>query len=384
MRNVLPAALAVLILGVCFAFLPKPMNPANLEEKIDEIFADFASLNTPGYAVGILKDGETLIAKGYGAANLDYQLPITPQSAFPLASVSKRFTGACLALLLLDGTLRLDDPVAQYIPAVAQYYPDTLRIWHLGYMSSGLWRYSEQPRTTGTNWISFNHFTIDTALAAALKRKELRFTPGTSWNYTNTDFMLLAKVIEAASGMPLREFARTRIFEPAGMLNTRVDDDITQVIPNRVSPYNYRSSENVDAYINFGIGIREDGSGFIRHPRTSPHYGGSGVNSTIEDLLRWGQHMNEKTFGGEAFHLQYHAARLIPGNENPQAVGLYFSQFEGRTRVQWSGGAEGISTQMVRFPEQGVVIVVLSNLGTGNADGKATEIAQALIEDGIL
>src|ERR1700733_8631327 len=114
---------------------------ATTEAKIDKVFAEYARPDSPGYVLGLMKDGELVFAKGYGQANLDDGIPITPHTAFHLASLSKQFTGAAIALLILEHKIALTDPVSKYIPEAAKY-GDGLRIEHLVYMTSGLHEYN--------------------------------------------------------------------------------------------------------------------------------------------------------------------------------------------------------------------------------------------------
>ncbi|MFK7971184.1 MAG: serine hydrolase domain-containing protein [Bacteroidia bacterium] len=354
----------------------------SLESDIDTLFAAFDNVQTPGYAVGVSKGTETLFTKGYGAANLDYEIPITPQSAFSIASVSKQFTAACLALLIRDGELTLEDPVGRFIPRLYQY-KDTILVKHLVYNTSGLQDYYRLPRPGGGSWITFNYFDIDDCIDISLSEDTLRFTPGTQWDYCNVNFMLLVKIIERASGMPFDVFAKARLFEPIGMNSTIINVDATEIIKNRVTPYNIRSEEAIEGYGENGIKLKAEGD-FIRHPRISPHYGGSGVVTTIEDLLSWSKNMVSKRFGGERFYDLLHQTPTFPHGRNNQSFGLYHGDFNGRKIVAWDGGDWGISAQILRFPEQGIAIVVLSNLGTGEAFRKAEHIADILVERGII
>lgn len=120
--------------------------------EIDRLFA--RPPKSPGYAVAIIKYGEFAMRKGYGLANLDDGIPITPETSFHLASLSKQFTGAAIALLILEHKIALTDPVAKYIPEVAKY-GDGLRIEDLVYMTSGLHEYTEVPRRSGDPWATF-------------------------------------------------------------------------------------------------------------------------------------------------------------------------------------------------------------------------------------
>lgn len=133
---------------------------ASQRTEIDGLFA--RPTGAPGYAVGVIRDDGFAFAKGYGLANLDDGIPITPDTSFHLASVSKQFTAAATALLILDRKISLSDPVARYIPETAKY-GEGLRIEHLGYMTSGLHEYTDEPRKSGDPWATFYYFTRDEA-----------------------------------------------------------------------------------------------------------------------------------------------------------------------------------------------------------------------------
>ncbi|MEM1321089.1 MAG: serine hydrolase domain-containing protein [Bacteroidota bacterium] len=356
--------------------------PLAVAQQIDALFKDFDQSNTPGYAIGISQNDQTLYQKGYGEANLDYNIPITPQSAFSIASVSKQFTAACAALLILDKKLSLETPVWEFVPELKKY-PDTIRVKHLIYNTSGLTDYYRVPRPSGKSWITFNYFDIDECIATSLAQDSLQFRPGERWDYCNINFMLLAKIIAQVSGLPFSEFAEQRLFQPIGMNSSLINDDVTAIIKNRVTPYNLRIPEHVAGYAEEGIKIGSEGQ-FLQHPRNSPHYGGSGVVTTIEDLLRWSKNMVSKNFGGEAFYELIHRTLPFEHDRNNQAFGLYHGDFNGRPIVAWDGGDWGISAQLMRFPKQGVAIVVLSNLGTGEAYRKVNQIADILIDEGVM
>jgi CubicO group peptidase (beta-lactamase class C family) len=350
--------------------------------KIDRIFKEFDKTSSPGFCIGIIKDTQVLFTKGYGAANLDYEIPITSNSSFDIASVSKQFTAACIALLIIDGKVSLETPAAHFIPELKKYN-DTIKVKHLIYNTSGIVDYFRLPRPDGKSWITFNYFDIDYCIKVSLSADTLSFKPETKWDYCNVNFMLLTKIVEKVSGQSFSEFSRQRLFAPLGMNNTLVNDDVTEIVRNRVTPYNRRTSEYVDIYKNEGIRIQSKGE-WLQHSRNSPHYGGSGVVTTVNDLLKWSENFFTKKFGGQQFYdLMHRTEKFKHGREN-QAFGLYFDKYKGRTHVAWDGGDFGVSSQLIRFIDQKLAIVVLSNLGTGEAYRKANAIADILIEEGTL
>jgi CubicO group peptidase (beta-lactamase class C family) len=352
------------------------------KNKIDLLFKDYNRKNSPGYAIGIVKGDKVLYAKGYGSANLDYEIPITINSSFDIASVSKQFTAACIALLIMDGKITLETPASAFIPELAKY-KDTIRIKHLIYNTSGIVDYFKLPRPDGKTWITFNYFDIDYCIKTSLSQDTLAFKPGDKWDYCNVNFMLLTKIVEKVSGQSFSEFSKKRLFEPLGMTHTLVNDDITTVITNRVTPYNKRTKEYVDAYRKEGIYVSYEGD-WIQHPRNSPTYGGSGVATTVNDLIRWSENFFSKKFGGQEFYNLMHKTIKFNHDMDNQTFGLYFGKYKNRTYVAWDGGDFGISSQLMRFPDSKVAIIVLSNLGTGGAADKANKIADVLIASKIL
>jgi len=382
MRNIIILFLCSITLTSCGQTKLQSEISTSTIKRIDSLFLEFDNLNSPGYAIGISKNGKTLYKSGYGSANLDYNIPIEPNSAFSIASVSKQFTAACIALLILENKISLETPVSNFIPELNKY-SDTIRIKHLIYNTSGITDYPRLERQSGKSWITFNYFDIDECINTSLSVKELQFKPGDKWDYSNVNFMLLTKIVEKISGETFSHFAKTHLFEPIGMTNTFINDDITTVVKNRVTPYNIRTSENIESYKENGILIKNEGK-YIQHPRNSPHYGGSGVITTVEDLLKWSENMATKKFGGEQFYNLMHKTIKFNHNRDNQAFGLYIGDFNGRKIVAWDGGDWGISSQLLRFPIEGIAIVVLSNLGSGESFRKVNGIADILIDEGIM
>jgi CubicO group peptidase (beta-lactamase class C family) len=350
--------------------------------EIDAVFKQFDRKDSPGFGIGIIRGDKVLYTRGYGSANLDYNIPITPDSSFDIASVSKQFTAACIALLILDGKITLDTPVSNFVPEIAKY-KDTIRIKHLIYNTSGITDYYKLPRPDGRSWITFNYFDIDYCIKISLTPDTLAFKPEEKWDYCNVNFMLLTKIVEKVSGQPFRDFAKERLFLPLGMNNTFINDDVTQIIKNRVTPYNVRSKEYVNAYRFEGINVNDEGE-YMQHSRNSPHYGGSGVVTTVNDIMKWSANFYIKKFGGQPFYDLMHTTQNFKNGRNNQAFGLYLDSYKGRPFAAWDGGDYGISSQILRFTEGQNTIVVFSNLGSGEAFGKANVIADILIKYGYL
>ena len=352
------------------------------ERRIDALFAAFDRPDAPGYAIGVVRDGALVFGRGYGLANLDYGVPLTSRSAFHLASLSKQFTGAAVALLVLDGEIALTDPVAAYVPEAAKY-GDGLRIEHLVYMTSGLHEYTRQPRRSGLPWQTFFYFTTDEALEATLRPDTLRFAPGSRWDYSNANYMLLTRIVERVSGQRFAAFMRERVFDPLGMAATHVNDDPTLVVPGRAVGYQARSAELTREAEGIGLYVRDE-PGWLQIPRVSPHYGGSGVFSTLEDLAKWDAAFYSDALGGPAFPaLMERRARFHHDKDN-DAFGLYRTDFDGRTAWAYDGGDVDGSSYMARFPDRRTTVIVLSNLSSERASERGQDLIRLLIDAGEL
>lgn len=352
------------------AWLDAPQQAA-----VDRIFA--MPPNAPGYAVAVIRNGEFAFAKGYGMANLDDGIPITTHTSFHLASLSKQFTAAAIALLILDHRISLSDPVAQYIPETAKY-GEGLRIEHLVYMTSGLHEYTDLPRASGDPWMSFYYFTRDEAIATALKPDQLEFAPGSQWAYRNINYMLLTKIVEAVSHESFAEYMRDHVFRPLEMRETEVNDDSTEIIPHRATGYAPRSDARVQKELAAaGVQIKP-GNGWVRLVRVAPHFGGSGVFTTLNDLLLWDRNWYSGALDGPQFTELMNRRQHFQHDKDNDAFGLVWRSMYGHPMLDYSGGDTDSSTYMARFPDQRVTVVCLSNMPLGDAEGKASELMDLL------
>ena len=367
--------ITLLVVGFSFVWIsvaqeqssPFSILDHSASQAIDSLFAEYDRSDAPGFAVGVIQGGELVYAKGFGSANLDYHIPISTESVFNLASLSKQMTAACIALLIQQGKVSLDADVKTYISEFPDY-PGPVKVKHLIYMTSGLNEYYRLERPGGKDWF-LDYFTVDDAIALSLEQPELDFVPGSAWAYSNINYMLLAEIVERVSGMTFASFAEQYLFEPLGMHNTHVNDDTYRVIPDRVIGYN----------------PREEG-GYYHYHRHSPHYGGSGVHSTIEDLYKWDQNFYTHELAGKGWTELMLSTMKFDHDKTNDAFGLAWGDYNSLPILWYSGGDTGFSTYMVRFPEQELTVICLSNFipadGYGLAQRKAIDILDILYVDG--
>ena len=371
--------LAIFCLFLLFSCQTQTEKSDSQNQKIEELF-QHVDHHTPGYSVAIIKDSEYLFQKEIGLANLEYQIPITSKTVFNVASLSKQFTAACIALLILENKISLEDNINQYLPDFPNYGYD-IQIKHLIYMTSGINDYYYNPRKNGSDWSSLHFFNIDTAIMASLGNDALMYSPGSQWSYSNINYMLLTKVVEKVSGKRFSEFAKEKIFEPLEMNNTVVNDDIFQIISNRAEGYNFRDEENTKWLKESGY-LNSDQKGFLQISRNSPHYGGSGVFTSMDDFKKWIDNFQSKKFGGQAFYELMHQTMKFDHDKSNDAFGLVHGQLYDQDVIWYEGGDWGFSSYMVRFPDHNLTAVCFSNLGTGNARKHAKGVLEILIEEG--
>jgi len=314
-------------------------------------------------------------------ANLEYQIPITDTSVFNVASISKQFTAASIAILLMDGEITLNDKISDYIEEVPDWAED-IEIRHLVYMTSGINDYYYNPRANGLDWSSLHFFNIDTAIAASFGSGELMYEPENGWSYSNINYMLMTKIVENVAGIPFSQFSEQRIFEPLGMDQTVVNDDIFQVIPNRASAYNFRDEESTSGLLENGYLSHKGAGDFLQINRNSPHHGGSGIFTSIQDLVKWQMNFQTRKFGGQEFYDWMHRTEKFQHDKSNDAFGLVWGDYNGQAMVWYEGGDWGVSSYMIRFPDQHISVIVLANYGTARARDHAFEVIDILFDQG--
>ena len=356
----LPLLALFIIVSACTRDSVAQLDPDLSPERLAAVDAHFARYDgaRPGYAVGIVAGGELVHARGFGQANLSHGLPITPDTVFNIASLSKQVTAAALGLLIVDGDVALDSPVAAYIAEWPEAFA-AVEVQHLVYMTSGVPEYYTLERPDGRDW-QLDYFTVDDALSVVMAQPALEFTPGSRWAYNNSNYQLIAEIVERVSGMPFSEFVRIRMFEPLGMHDSLVNDDLATVIARRATGYNV------------------DNDSYRREIRRAPHYGGSGVFSTVRDLARWSMAYESHALGSQELTELLLSTRRFDHDKTNDAFGLVWGEYRGQRTLWYEGGDLGFSSYMVRVPDSGLTIIVLSNLGTGNAAREARAVLDLL------
>lgn len=330
----------------------------NETKRVDELFNDLTKPGSPGCAMAAARNGKLLYAKGYGLANIEENVPITPQTVFDIGSTSKQFAATSILLLQRQGKLSINDDVRKYIPELPNY-GKTITILNLLNHTSGLRDYLTLFELAGVN--TDNVTTDDDALNLIIRQKALNFDPGTEWLYSNTGFFLLSIIVKRVTGKSLREFAAENIFTPLQMTATTYRDDHTQLVPNRALAYDPKP-KSADFALNVSY-FEQTGDG--------------AVHTSVLDLLKWDENFYSAQVGGKQLisDLQ-EPGKLNDGKVLTYAKGLTVGKYRGLRTVSHGGSWGGYRAELLRFPEQHFSVVCLCNFGTSRPSGRAGKVAE--------
>jgi CubicO group peptidase (beta-lactamase class C family) len=354
-RFVLAVAAALFLAGAPYAVPARAQSATSPQAAVDKVFARWTT-TTPGCAVGVAVGGKTVLARAYGMADLEHDVPNTPDTIFEAGSVAKQFTAMAILLLASDGKLSLDDPARKYVPELPDYgAPLTVR--HLLNHTSGLRDWGSvagiagAPRTT-------REYTHAHVLDIVSRQKSLNFPTGTQWSYTNTGFNLAAIIVSRVSGMSFAQFSQARIFAPLGMTRTSWRDDHTKVVKGRAI-----------AYASASDGYHSD------MPFENVH-GNGGLLTTVGDLLKWNENFVSPVIGDRALvTTQATAGQFNDGRPLEYALGLFVGDYRGEPNVFHSGSTAGYRAHLNRFPKAHTSVAVLCNVATGDATRSANLVS---------
>ena len=330
----------------------------SLSARVDSVFRAFDRTDAPGCALGVYRDGRIVYARGYGMANLELAVPITPRTVFDVGSVSKQFAALTMLLLEQDGRLRLDDPVRRVIPEMPPY-ADSLTWLNLLSHTGGVRDFLTLMSLAGTSFEGFAD-TLD-YMRTISRSATTNFPIGTRYLYSNSGWVLMAAATKRATGKTISEFAEERIFGPLGMTDTRWHWDHTAIYPNRAQGYAPRPPAR---------------GGFrIAMSQFSQFAGPGGVHTTVVDLLRWFENFDNARVGTREMLTRLQTpARLRDGSPVPAGSGSHYGlgvslgSYRGLRTVSHGGAWAGYRAHVVRFPEQRLSAACLCNVTDAGPD----------------
>lgn len=332
-----------------------------LTDKVDALFEKFNSADSPGCAVGIARDGQVIYSKGYGSAQLEYAIPIQPDTVFHVASVSKQFTAMAVVLLAADGKLSLDDEARKYVSEIPEFdHPITIR--HLLNHTSGI--RDQWTLLLMSGWVWGDIFDTKDILKIVARQKELNFVPGDRYTYSNTGFTLLGVIAERASGKSLDEFCQERIFGPLGMAQTHFHMDAAHIDPGRAYSY------------------EKDGEGFKTSLLNYSTAGATSLFTTVGDLLKWQYNFTTHQLGGDAAAAMMLQPGVLNGGEKlTYASGVDVGKYKGLDTISHGGSDAGFRSVSIYVPSERFGVAVFSNLASASAQGLGQSVVDIYLPD---
>ena len=355
--------IALPMLALCLLVTANSFAQPEFTDKVDRVFADWNTTSSPGCALAVVKDGHIVYEHGYGMANLELNIAITPQSVFDIGSVSKQITAMAMLLLAQEHKLSLDDDVRKYLPEIPDY-GSTITIRHMLHHTSGLRNYDDLFDLEG---IPEADLTTDRdAMDLIVRQKGVNFRPGEEFLYSDTNYFLMSQIVKRVTGQTLRQFAQDRIFGPLGMTSTHFHDDHTMIVPRRATGY-----------------APHKGGGFEMDMSNFEQLGDGSVMTTVEDLAKWDQNFEHPVIGGaDAIRQLTRPGTLDNGRPIPYALGLFLDHYRGLNWIHHSGEWVGYRAALSRFPDQHFSTLVTCNcIGSMSPMTMALRVADVYLAD---
>jgi CubicO group peptidase (beta-lactamase class C family) len=354
MKNLLTSAIFTLLSIVVFGQIPE-------SAAIDSVFMEWNQANSPGCAIGIVKDGKLIYGKGYGMANLEYNIPNSTESVFRIASTSKQFTAACIVMLEEQGKLKFDDKLSDFFPEFPDY-ANTITVLQLLNHSSGIRDYLMISYLAGLG--DNDYYTDEDVMKWLINQKDNNFPPNEEYLYSNSGYWLLGQIVHKVSGLKMNEYAKKNLFDPLGMTHTHFHNDHNHIVPNRASGY------------------QPTDDGYKISMTTLDMIGDGGIYTTVEDMKIWDDNYYESTVLSADFWQTMTAPLVLNnGSKEDYAKGIGNGEYKGLKTLAHGGAFVGYRAQMIRFPNQKTSFIVLANRGDANPTAMAHQVADIILKD---
>ncbi|HEY2466232.1 MAG TPA: serine hydrolase domain-containing protein [Terracidiphilus sp.] len=366
------AVLAAIAAPLAFAQSPLPPLDAQHIQAIDNfVAAEMAHQKIPGLALGIYSRGTILLAKGYGQANVELSVPVRPETIFQSGSVGKQFVSAAIMMLVEEGKISLDDSITKYFPeAPATWKPILIR--NLLSHTSGLSEYESDNRTGPKGPFYLRLDFAEEELTTRIEAMPIEWAPGSKWDYRNTNYVLLGIIIHKVTGKFYADFLSERIFKPLGMPSTRLISE-ADIIPNRAAGYELHDGQlKNQSWVSPTFNSTGDGALYFN----------------VIDLAKWDAALyTTQLLKQSSLDRIWTVYPLNDGKPNPAGYG--FAWFVGEQnhhkRIEHGGAWQGFTTDISRYPDDSLTVVVLTNLDAGHSNpGLIANVVSGLVIPALL
>ncbi|RPI71150.1 MAG: class A beta-lactamase-related serine hydrolase, partial [Ignavibacteriales bacterium] len=327
-------------------------------EKINDLLNKYYEYGLFSGTALVAEDGEIIFSKGYGFANIEWEVPNTPDTKFRIGSISKQFTAVIIMQLVEKGKVKLDGKITDYLPEYRKDTGDRVTIHHLLTHTSGIPSYTSIPHVWPDSLR--NHYEKEYFIKH-FHSEDLEFEPGSKYNYNNTGYYLLAAIAEEVTGKDFGKLLKERIFDPAGLENTGSEDDENMV------------KRKASGYLKFGNTFVNDL--YMYMPNTM---GAGHIYSTVEDLLKWDQILFTDKILSEKSKEKMFTPFLSNYGYGWGISWLKLSDTDSIKSIAHSGGINGFNTNFARFVNKKQTVILFNNTGGAPLSTITTEIAKIL------
>lgn len=312
--------------------------PTAFADAIDDyVNGELKRQGVPGATIAVIKNGAPVKVQGYGLANVEHQVPASRETIYQSGSVGKQFAAMAALLLIEDGKMQLDDPIAQHLPNCPESWKD-ITVRHLLTHTSGIPDYTSVIDLT-------RDYTEDELLKKA-QSLPLAFEPGTKWSYSNTGYAVLGFLESKVAGKFYGDYLKERVFTPLGMTTARIINE-ADIIPHRAAGYQYSFGKlKNQSWVAPRLNTTADGSLYV----------------TIDDMIRWDAGLREgKLISRANYEHMWTPVKTKDGKSHPYGFGWGLGKINGRLRQHHGGAWQGFSTFIDRYPDDQVTVIVLMN-----------------------
>ena len=308
----------------------------------DYIRAEMQAQKIPGLSLAVIKNGEIVLAKGYGLANVEHQVPAKPETIFQSGSMGKQFTATAVMMLVEEGKLSLDDKITKFFPDSPEAWRN-ITVRHLLTHTSGLGDYPED--------FDLRRDYTEDELVQRIKSVPLAFQPGEKWSYSNLAYVMLGVLIHKVSGKFYGDFLQERVFKPLGMSTARVISE-ADIVPNRAAGYRLVNGELKNQnWVSPTLNTTADGALYL----------------TVYDMAKWDAALyTEKLLKRSSLDQMWTAVKLNDGKTFPYGFGWALGAVNGHRIVEHGGAWQGFKSQISRYVDDKLTVVVFANQARAN------------------
>ena len=330
-RYPLPLALLLLLSITCFA-------QDGVSTKVDDyIRSEMQSQQIPGLALAVIKDGQMVMAKGYGLANVEHQVPVKPETIFQSGSTGKQFTATAVMMLVEEGKLNLEDKITKYFTDGPEAWRN-ITVRHLLTHTSGMTDYP-------TDFDLRRDYTED-ELYQRIKSIPLAFQPGDKWSYSNLAYVMLGILIHKVSGKFYGDFLQERVFKPLEMTTARVISE-ADIVPNRAAGYRVENGQLKNQnWVSPSLNTTADGALYL----------------TIYDMAKWDAALyTEKLLKKSSLEQMWAPVKLNDGKTHPYGFGWALAEVRGRRLIEHGGAWQGFKAHISRYVDDKMTVILFAN-----------------------